>query len=559
MRVPRLASLAVAAILALPTSPVLPATTAAGQTGGLLSAERIITTLYAYPGISAWNLVTGNAPTVGASIVDMCAADGSGSGCDGTPWKEQPPPAWATQIEALQNAGITPLIYIATDYGDAGGSPSFSLATVESEVSEAVGWYGRGIGFMFDQAGTSCGLESRYYGPLYDYVKSVTNDGTVELSPGTVTAGMACYMNATDILQVFEGSETGSNMRLGRTGFQGHRFPQWMRAYPASRFAATVSQASAAGVGTDVADAAADRIGNIYIDDEPEPGPSYQTLPAFWLAEVADVAGTPPAGVAAQRILLPLYATADSPAWAQVTGAAPAVRASVVDICAPDGTGSGCAGGRPADAPNPAWPPTVDALRSAGVLPLYYIATGYASTPLAVVESEVLDAAAWYGTPSVMFDQVPTSCSDVPYYQALYGFVHALGGIVMLDPGAATASSSCYLPASDILGVFAGPQSRFQAKRFPSWLARYPSSRFAAVISAGTAQGAGTDVADAARDRIGNVYVDDEAEPPGYAALPAFWPAEIADVTRATAPQGPPPAPCGQPARPRRCALKPKP
>ena len=184
MRVPRLASLAVAAILMLPASPLLPATTAAGQTGGLLSSEHIITTLYAYPGISIWNVVTSNAPAVGASIVDMCAADGSGSGCDGTPWKEQPPPAWATQIAALQNAGITPLVYIATDYGDAGGSQDFSLATVESEVSAAVGWYGRGIGFMFDQAGTSCDLESRYYGPLYHYVKSVTNDGTVELGPG---------------------------------------------------------------------------------------------------------------------------------------------------------------------------------------------------------------------------------------------------------------------------------------------------------------------------------------------------------------------------------------
>ena len=48
----------------------------------------------------------------------------------------------------------------------------------------------------------------------------------------------------------------------------------------------------------------------------------------------------------------------------------------------------------------------------------------------------------------------------------------------------------------------------------------------------------GTDVTDAARDGIGNVYVDDESEPPDYATLPAFWPAEIAAVTRATAPPG---------------------
>ena len=541
MRVPRLASLAVTAILSLSASALLPATTAAsqaaGRVAGLVSAERIITTLYAYPGLSIWNQVTGNAPAIGASIVDMCAADGSGSGCDGTPWTEQPPPAWTIQIEALQNAGITPLVYIATGYGDAGGSPGLSLATVEAEVSEAVGWYGRGIGFMFDEAGTSCALESSYYGPLYNYVKSVTSDGTVELSPGTVTGGMSCYMNAADILQVFEGPEAAAgNTRLGTQGFQGHRFPGWMRAYPASRFAATVSQARASGVGTDLAQAAADRIGNIYLDDEPEPDPNYQTLPSFWPAEIAAVTGLPPAGLAPQRITVPLYAPADSPAWAQVTGGAPAVRASVVDICAPDGTGSGCGGGMPADAPNPAWPPTITALRRAGVLPLYYIATGYGATPLVTVETEVIDAVRWYGTPSVMLDQVPTSCSDVPYYQALYGFVHALGGIVMLDPGTVTPSSFCYVPASDILGVYAGPQAQFRAKRFPFWLARYPSSRFSAVISAATAAGVASDIARAARDGIGNVYLGDEAGPPGYGTLPAFWQAEIAGVHGETGP-----------------------
>ena len=50
------------------------------------------------------------------------------------------------------------------------------------------------------------------------------------------------------------------------------------------------------------------------------------------------------------------------------------------------------------------------------------------------------------------------------------------------------------------------------------------------MISAGTTAGVGTDVADAAADGIGNVYVDDEAEPPGYATLPAFWLAELADA-----------------------------
>jgi Spherulation-specific family 4 len=265
---------------------VLPVASASAQSASLVSSEHIIATLYAYPGLSVWNQVTGNAPTVSASIVDMCAADGTGSGCDGQPWDEQPSAAWATQITALQNAGITPLVYIATDYGDQGGSTDFSLATVEKEVSAAVGWYGKGIGFMFDEAATSCSLESSYYAPLYKYVKSVTDGGTVELNPGTVSSSMSCYLSASDILQVFEGPETGTG------GFQGASFPSWMAGYAPGRFAATISAGTSAGVSTDVADAARDGIGNVYVDDEAEP-PNYSTLPAFWSAETADVKAEP--------------------------------------------------------------------------------------------------------------------------------------------------------------------------------------------------------------------------------------------------------------------------
>jgi hypothetical protein len=519
MRITKLCSLALPAALAL-VVPVLAAAPATAQASALTSGEHIITTLYAYPGLSVWNQVTDHAPTISDSIVDMCAADGSGSGCNGTPWSEQPPQAWTTQIQALQAAGITPLVYIATDYGDQGGSSDFSLATVEKEVSEAVSWYGKGIGFMFDEAATSCSLESSYYAPLYQYVKSVTNGGTVELNPGTVSSSMSCYLSAADILQVFEGTQSS---------FQTTTFPSWMAkgTYPAYRFAATISVGTSAGVGADVTDAAADNIGNVYVDDEAEP-PNYATLPSFWSAEVADVAAVPPVAPARQHITLPAY-TESASSWSKIEAAVPTVRAAIVDICAPDGTGSGC-DGQPADAPNPAWTPIIAAARSAGVLPLYYISTDYAAEPVSTVESEISDAVSWYDTPSIMLDEVPTSCSDVSYYQTLYNYIHSLGGIVMLDPGTATSTSSCYLPAADIMEIYSGTQATFQTTKFPSWLSSYPSSRFAAVISAGTSAGVGTDVSDAAADGIGNVYIDDEAEPPTYSTLPSFWSAEVADV-----------------------------
>jgi hypothetical protein len=244
--------------------------------------EHIITTLYAYPGVAAWNQVIKAAPTVSASIVDMCAADGSGSGCNQQPWDEQPPAAWTTEIEDLQAAGIVPLVYIATDYGNEGDTSAFSLSTVKKEVSDAIKWYGKNIGFMFDEAATSCSLESSYYGPLFNYVNSrISTSGFVELNPGTVTSTMSCYMNAAEVVQVFEGPESE---------FQGQSFPSWMSSYGPSRFAATISAGTSAGLSTDISDAASDTIGNVYVDDEAEP-PNYSTLPAFWSTEVADVAG----------------------------------------------------------------------------------------------------------------------------------------------------------------------------------------------------------------------------------------------------------------------------
>jgi hypothetical protein len=248
------------------------------------SSEHIITTLYAQPTVSSWSQIESAGPAVSGAILDICAADGSGSGgCDSPnpsiPWDEEPPGTWATLITNLQAAGITPLIYIATDYGDtgSGAGPTYTLSTVETEVSDAVGWWGKNIGFMFDEGATTCALESSYYQPLYSYVKSVTNNGPVEINPGTVSSSMSCYMSAANVLQVYEGTETA---------FQAASFPSWMASYPARDFAATVSVGTSGGVGTDVTDAANDGIGNVYVDDEAEP-PSYGTLPAFWSAEVS--------------------------------------------------------------------------------------------------------------------------------------------------------------------------------------------------------------------------------------------------------------------------------
>jgi Spherulation-specific family 4 len=230
-----------------------------------------------------------------------------------------------------------------------------------------------------------------------------------------------------------------------------------------------------------------------------------------------------------ESIVTTLYAYPTLPSWQQVESAAPTVTASILDICAPDGSGSGC-NGQPADAANTTWPPTIKALQQAGITPLYYIWTDYGATPLATVESELQNAISWYGVSSPMFDGTSTSAGEASYYQTLYSYAIANGAkIVMFNPGTVAPQSYMFGPA-EILQQFEGTEAQFDAAAFPSWMSSYPASQFSATISAGTSAGVGTDISDAAQDDIGNIYVDDEAEPPNYSTLAAFWPAEVQDV-----------------------------
>jgi hypothetical protein len=247
------------------------------------------------------------------------------------------------------------------------------------------------------------------------------------------------------------------------------------------------------------------------------------------------IAAAPAAQAASESIVTTLDAYPTLSSWGQVEAAAPTVSASIIDICAPDGSGSGC-NGSPADAANPAWPPTIQALEAAGITPLYYIWTDYGATPLATVESELQNAITWYGVASPMFDGTSSSASEASYYQSLYNYAIGAGAkTVMFNPGTIVPQSYMFGP-NEILQMFEGSEAQFQAASFPSWMAGYPPSEFSATISAGTSAGLPTDISDAQEAGIGNIYVDDEAEPPNYSTLPAFWPTEVQDVAGTTTP-----------------------
>jgi hypothetical protein len=241
-----------------------------------------------------------------------------------------------------------------------------------------------------------------------------------------------------------------------------------------------------------------------------------------------------------EHIITTLYAYPTESPWQQVEQSAPTVKYAIIDVCAPDGSGSGC-NGKPATAKNPDWPSTISALENAGITPLYYISTNYGATSVSTLESEVQQAISWYGVASVHWDTMQPSgtCSNggssIPcttYNADLYNFAVSKGAVaVMFNPGTTYGVSTADIFGSkEILEVFEGTAASFEKASFPSWMNSYSSNQFVATLSAGTSSTVGTDVADAVKDNIGNIYEDDESEPPNYSTLPAFWSTEVKDV-----------------------------
>jgi hypothetical protein len=228
-----------------------------------------------------------------------------------------------------------------------------------------------------------------------------------------------------------------------------------------------------------------------------------------------------------------LFEDYNAPDWTTVENSEPygSVNAAVVEICAADGT---CGGN--ADAKNNNWPATLSALFGAGITPLYYISTSFASTPLATIEAQAAQAKTWYGTNiGFMFDEVATNNSA--YYQDLYNYVTGTLGYattLMFNPGTPPPSGAYVFGSHAVLQVFEGSESAFRSATFPSWMRSFPPTDFVATIAGATSATEGTDITDAENDGIDNIFINDEMQvPPPYNTLPSFFSQEVAKVAQA--------------------------
>jgi hypothetical protein len=273
----------------------------------------------------------------------------------------------------------------------------------------------------------------------------------------------------------------------------------------------------------------------------PTPLPTTVPTSAPPVIPTTTTAPTPISFTRGEHIITTLYAYPTLSSWSQVESASPTVIDAIANICAPDGSGSGC-NGNPADDPSSSWYPTISALKNAGITPLYYISTNYGATALSTINSEISNAVTWYGTPSPMFDEMqpsgtcPNGGNPIPcttYDDDLYTYsVNAGATAVMFNAGTTyNVTAADMFGPKEVLQVFEGTAAAFETTTFPSWMSSYPANEFSATLSVGTATTVGVDLQDAVNDNIGNFYEDDEAETPNYSTLPAFWSIEVNDVT----------------------------
>jgi hypothetical protein len=219
-----------------------------------------------------WTTVANSEPygAVSAAVIEICTNGLCGGAAQAKNLN------WPATISMLGNAGITPLYYIDTDFGNV------PLATVEAQAAQAVSWYGDssndGIGFMFDQVAPN---DASYYQALYNYVSSTLGDKLTIMFNAGAPPSTDYIFGPQEILQVFEGNETAWN---------GATFPAWMQSEPASQFSATISGATAATYAGDITTAHNRHIERIFINDETQQSPPYNTLPSFFANETAAAA-----------------------------------------------------------------------------------------------------------------------------------------------------------------------------------------------------------------------------------------------------------------------------
>jgi len=184
-------------------------------------------------------------------------------------------------------------------------------------------------------------------------------------------------------------------------------------------------------------------------------------------------------------------------------------------------------GSGPGTALDPIYASAIDKAEANGWTMMGYVDTAEATGSISSVESQVKEWRSLYGVDDIFFDDVTGSTTNLSYYETLTGYVHSLGGIDILNPGAPPASDYLSTSVANGIVVMEGTLASFQSGPPPN----YPSEPVPTgyIITSGPSPAQLLSTLQAIKARGGElVYVTDQGS--SYSALPSYFAAENADL-----------------------------
>lgn len=182
----------------------------------------------------------------------------------------------------------------------------------------------------------------------------------------------------------------------------------------------------------------------------------------------------------------------------------------------------------PGGAPDHNYVLTAAHARATGARLLGYIDTRYARVSQASIAKQIAEYRNWYDITNIFFDDVTSAGSQVGYYRAASEAVRSADprARIVLNPG--TYPAPAYASLGDTLVVFEGDERSFLSSPPPAWMASYPPSTFAMIVSAVAPADEAAITALAVRRGAGYVYVTDHIAPSTlYEQLPTYWSREL--------------------------------
>ncbi len=226
-----------------------------------------------------------------------------------------------------------------------------------------------------------------------------------------------------------------------------------------------------------------------------------------------------------QKIAIPSYFYPGS-LWTQMEQAVPTVSTAIINPASGPGPNQ-----------NPDYVNQVQKSQAAGLSVLGYVHTSYGARSIEAVKTEINNHYEWYGVNGIFLDEASTDCSLASsYYNELYNHIKAKGGsaVVVLNPG--TQTNECYTNVSDVLLTFEGTYNTYSSRySAPSWVSRYPPSRFWHLVYSTSNTRAMERAVSLSKQRgAGWVYVTPDNLPNPWDTLPSgsYWSKELSAVQK---------------------------